>query len=53
MLNAGKLSFPGNPIYNQTVDEPYTLDPAVLHRVLDGIADAIEAVQGSCARPLL
>ena len=40
--------YPGNPIYNQTIDEPYTLDPAVLHRVLDGVADAIEHVQGSC-----
>ena len=39
----------GKPIYNQTVDEPYTLDPAVLHRVIDDIADAIELVQGSCS----
>jgi hypothetical protein len=35
--------------YNQTEDEPYTLNPAVLHAVLDGVARAIEAVQSACA----
>ena len=47
-IMTGKLAYPGNPIYNQTVDEPYTLDPAVLHRVLDAVAAAIENVRASC-----
>jgi hypothetical protein len=47
-IMTGKLAFPGNPIYNQTVDEPYTLDPAVLHLVLDGVADAIEQMNNDC-----
>ena len=47
-IMTGKLAYPGDPIYNQTVDEPYTLEPAVLHRVLDGVADAIEGIQRSC-----
>lgn len=33
---------------NQSIDEPYTLDPAVLYRVLDSISDSIERVQVTC-----
>ena len=33
---------------NRTAYEPYTFDPAVLHRVLDGVARAIESVKGEC-----
>ena len=33
---------------NVTLLEPYTFDPAVLHRVLDGVARAIELVQQKC-----
>ena len=39
---------PGDPKYNQTEDEPYTLDPAVLHLVMDNVARAIEQVQDVC-----
>jgi hypothetical protein len=40
----------GNPPYNLTESEPYTTSPIVLHRVLDGVAAAIEGVQrASCA----
>ena len=39
---------PGDPVYNVTEQQPYTTDPAVLHRVLDAVASAIEAVQQSC-----
>lgn len=39
----------GNPPYNITEAEPYTTDAAVLHRVLDGVAAAIEAVTAQCA----
>ena len=38
----------GNPPYNLTEAEPYTTDVAVLHRVLDGVAAAIEEVQSQC-----
>ena len=33
---------------NATLVEPYTMDPAVLHRVLDGVARAIESVKRQC-----
>eukprot|EP01052_Picozoa_sp_SAG31_P033824 SAG31_NODE_3873_length_3795_cov_3.828734_2_plen_780_part_00 len=33
---------------NRTAYEPYTFDPAVLHRVLDGVARAIESVKREC-----
>ena len=39
----------GNPPYNLTESEPYTTSPIVLHRVLDGVAAAIEGVQRVCA----
>ena len=39
---------PGDPVNNVTEQQPYTTDPAVLHRVLDAVASAIEAVQQSC-----
>jgi hypothetical protein len=38
----------GNPPYNISEAEPYTTDPVVLHRVLDGVAAAIEKVQSHC-----
>lgn len=44
----GTALLAGDPRYNQTEDEPYTLDPTVLHAVLDGVARAIEAVQNTC-----
>ena len=33
---------------NLTESEPYTLDPSLLHQVLDAVADAIEGIQHSC-----
>ena len=42
----GMAAEPGGE--NATLVEPYTMDPAVLHRVLDGVARAIESVQQQC-----
>jgi hypothetical protein len=36
------------PNENVTSYEPYTFDPAVVHRVLDGVARAIESVTQAC-----
>ena len=42
----GMAAEPGGE--NATLVEPYTMDPAVLHRVLDGVARAIESVSREC-----
>ena len=42
----GAAAEPGGE--NAALAEPYTMDPAVLHRVLDGVARAIEAVKQQC-----
>lgn len=42
----GTAAEPGGE--NATLVEPYTMDPAVLHRVLDGVARAIESVKRQC-----
>ena len=42
----GTAAEPGGE--NATLVEPYPMDPAVLHRVLDGVASAIESVQLQC-----
>ena len=43
---SGTAAEPGGE--NATLAEPYTMDPAVLHRVLDGVARGIESVQQQC-----
>jgi hypothetical protein len=43
---SGAAAEPGGE--NATLAEPYTMDPAVLHRVLDGVARGIESVQQQC-----
>jgi hypothetical protein len=47
-ITSGNVGNPGSFAYNQTEDEPFTLDAAVLHAVLDGVARAIEEIQTSC-----
>ena len=49
ITSSGTGPQPGNPPYNLTESEPYTVEPAVLHRVLDGVAAAIEGVRLRCA----
>ena len=49
ITSSGTGPQPGNPPYNLTESEPYTAEPAVLHRVLDGVAAAIEGVRLRCA----
>ena len=39
----------GNPPYNLTEAAPYSTNATVLHRVLDGVATAIEGVAAHCA----
>ena len=42
----GTAAEPGGE--NATLVEPYTMDPAVLHRVLDSVARAIESLKQQC-----
>jgi hypothetical protein len=42
------FSIQQTPVENVTAYEPYTLDPAVLHQVMDAVARAIETVQQQC-----
>ena len=42
----GMAAEPGGE--NATLEEPYTMDPVVLHRVLDGVARGIESVKQHC-----
>jgi hypothetical protein len=42
----GMAAEPGGE--NATLQEPYTMDAAVLHRVLDGVARGIESVRQHC-----
>lgn len=43
---AGMAAEPGGE--NATLEEPYTMDAAVLHRVLDAVARGIESVRQHC-----